>query len=103
MGHTRGPNNWWRPPATRHGCGLDTHNGLASPLLELVRPGYASECDEWYETVGEVAATFNRVAFYPASLLHSGVVEPGQQLPDHISNGRLTITGFINLAAPLSW
>nr|WP_010130491.1 DUF6445 family protein [Microbulbifer agarilyticus] len=72
-------------------------------LLGSVKPGYASQCNEWYEAIGDVAAKFNRVAFYPASLLHSGVVDNGELLSDSARHGRLTITGFIDLASKLEW
>lgn len=79
------------------------YQALAGPLLEQVQPGYASECGAWYATIGEVEARFNRVVFYPASLLHSGIVEKRQLLPDSVENGRLTITGFIDLSSKVTW
>ena len=73
----------------------------AGKLVKTVQPGYASQCTPWFKAIGEVAAKFNRVAFYPASLLHSGIVESGEQLSDNAREGRLTITGFIDLAVEL--
>lgn len=75
----------------------------AGKLVNRVQPGYASQCAPWYEAIGEVTAKFNRVVFYPASLLHSGVVGSGETLSDNAREGRLTITGFIDIASKLSW
>lgn len=82
---------------------VSTYQEQAGKLVEAVQPGYASQCAPWYEAIGEVAAKFNRVAFYPASLLHSGIVESGETLSDNAREGRLTITGFIDITSKLSW
>ncbi|GAA5525490.1 hypothetical protein Maes01_02060 [Microbulbifer aestuariivivens] len=82
---------------------ISTYQAQAGKHLEQVQPGYASECGQWYERIGEVEASFNRVAFYPASLLHSGIVENGEPLSDQPASGRLTITGFIDLTDKLVW
>lgn len=79
------------------------YQAQAGRHLEHVQPGYASECGEWYEKIGEVEARFNRVAFYPASLLHSGIVDSGENLSDNVAQGRLTITGFIDVTKQLKW
>ncbi|WP_237068001.1 DUF6445 family protein [Microbulbifer guangxiensis] len=82
---------------------VTAYQAQAGKHLEQVQPGYASECGDWYEKVGEVEARFNRVTFYPASLLHSGIVGRTERLSDNAVQGRLTITGFIDLTNKLNW
>ena len=79
------------------------YQAQAGKLVEAVQPGYASGCAAWYEPLGEVAARFNRIAFYPASLLHSGIVEKGNPLSDNAHEGRLTVTGFIDTTSRIHW
>ena len=82
---------------------VSAYQAQAGSVLDSVQPGYASQCAPWFEPIGEVQARFNRVAFYPASLLHSGIVESGERLSDNARDGRLTITGFIDIASPIRW
>lgn len=82
---------------------ISAYEAYAGKLVDAVQPGYSSQCGAWYQAIGEVEAKFNRVAFYPASLLHSGIVESSAALSDHAAEGRLTITGFIDTTVRLSW
>ncbi len=56
---------------------------------------YPNEAMPHYERTGAVAAKFNRLAIYPSQLLHSGIINPGQALPDDPRTGRLTGNFFV--------
>lgn len=59
-------------------------------------PGYVGPSDDRYELLGTMPARFNRLVIYRGSLLHSGVIDPQQDLGTDPLTGRLTVNSFFD-------
>lgn len=57
--------------------------------------GYINGSNQWFEEIGRVAATPDRLAIYQGSLLHSGLIPPDMPLSDDPLVGRLTANLFV--------
>lgn len=72
---------------------LDTYVGAAR---RLVPPsGYVGRDDPHFECTGSVAGRAGRLAAYPASALHSGLIAPDASFSADPVTGRLTTNIFI--------
>ncbi|MFT4075955.1 MAG: DUF6445 family protein [Asticcacaulis sp.] len=69
-------------------------------LLRLESPqwpqeGYINGSNAWFEQIGEIEAVPDRLAIYPGSLLHSGIIPSDMPLSADPLMGRLTANLFI--------
>lgn len=58
-------------------------------------PSYIRESGPLFERIALVAARFNRAVIYRSALLHSGAISPDALLTDDQTQGRLTVTAFL--------
>ncbi|AWL10725.1 hypothetical protein HMF8227_00217 [Saliniradius amylolyticus] len=82
---------------------LDRYQTVLDSYIKDVEPGYSRYCDQYYDCLYQQPAQINRIVLYPASLLHSGLVNDDRRLTDDPQSGRLTITGFLNFTHPVSY
>lgn len=73
---------------------LESENG--GPDLPKANAGYIQGSTALFEQIGAAHGVFNRIIFYPRHLLHSGIVTPATLLSPDPSQGRLTISSFID-------
>lgn len=59
--------------------------------------GYMSGSGRDYEEIGRITGKRDRLAIYPGSLLHSGVIDPDIPLSENPHVGRLTTNIFIRI------
>ena len=57
--------------------------------------GYTSGSNQYFEQIGSVAGTPDRLAIYQGCLLHSGIIPEGTVFSDDPRRGRLTANIFI--------
>jgi len=60
-------------------------------------PAYIDGSTGQFEQVSSVDARYNRAVVYRSALLHSGLIPPGTVPSDDPTEGRLTITAFLQL------
>ena len=61
-----------------------------------IAPGYMGGSNAWFERVLSVPARWNRLIFYPGTVLHTGDIQHPELLVDDPRKGRLAINGFFS-------
>lgn len=59
-----------------------------------IAPGYMTASNAWFRKVASIPARWNRLIFYPGTVLHSGEILHPELLDGDPRKGRLTINGF---------
>ncbi|WP_442680780.1 DUF6445 family protein [Sphingomonas sp. ASY06-1R] len=67
-------------------------------MEESVGDGYIDDGDLWFERIGEVPASFNRLVVYRSHLFHSGQIPAPDRLSPDPRRGRLTLNLFVTFA-----
>lgn len=57
-------------------------------------PGYMTASNAWFRKTAGIPARWNRMIFYPGTVLHSGDIRHPERLHDDPRRGRLTINAF---------
>lgn len=63
-----------------------------------VEPGYMTASNAWFRKVQSIAPRWNRLIFYPGTVMHSGDITAPQRLDPDPRRGRLTVNGFFTCA-----
>lgn len=65
-----------------------------------VAQDYMDGSNDYFERIGQVPASWNRMIFYDGRLFHSGAVGSAQALTGDPATGRLTLNGFFTCSRP---
>ena len=64
-------------------------------------PGYMTASNAWFRKLQSIAARWNRMIFYPGTVLHSGEIAHPELLVDDPRSGRLAINSFFTCTRKL--
>jgi hypothetical protein len=59
-----------------------------------IKPGYYTGDDDYFESIGNVPAKFNRMIFYDGRIFHCGDIHSHARMSADPATGRLTLNGF---------